>query len=372
MRARLSRGLAALPTIGLFGLAVSSSFAEVAIADFSRVLRRWGVDDGLIGGRVEAVLQTPDRYLWIGTEDGLFRFNGSSFERIDTAMVAELGHRWVTRLCADIDGSIWLGTANGRVAVLSGSRFVAVEHPWEGASSSGWVAHPDGGILASIDGGPQSAIVHFKQGETEILAKDLEAPVTALHVDRDSRVWVGLGDRPVAELRHGELENGMSGEAPGTSVFVGRRDGTMLAIGRAGIFAFLDGHWQEQLRFEVPLVDAPTFGMEDLDGRVWFGGRQSDRMVWANDGSLQRLRAGRDSLPGVILSSMADADGDLWFASFSGLFQARYLPFITWEAPVEIPTERIVGVPAPAGWIGVVLWIRRSVPLVAGRIGSGA
>ena len=71
--------------IGVVG--IMNAGAESNLSDFSRVMRRWGVDEGLTGARAERVAQTPDGHLWVGAEDGLFRFNGRRFERIDTAAV---------------------------------------------------------------------------------------------------------------------------------------------------------------------------------------------------------------------------------------------------------------------------------------------
>src|SRR5579872_2675592 len=41
----------------------------------------WGSDKGL-AGEVHAIAQTKDGYLWIGTEKGLFRFDGLSFHPV--------------------------------------------------------------------------------------------------------------------------------------------------------------------------------------------------------------------------------------------------------------------------------------------------
>src|ERR1700721_4478008 len=40
---------------------------------------KWGEDKGFIGGRIYAIRQSADGYLWIGTERGLVRFDGSNF-----------------------------------------------------------------------------------------------------------------------------------------------------------------------------------------------------------------------------------------------------------------------------------------------------
>src|ERR1044072_3745604 len=73
----------------------------------------WRIQDGVLPGLPEAITQTSDGYLWIGTFAGLVRFDGVRFvpwEGIssqplpDSRFFAVLGAR---------DGSLWIGTANG-------------------------------------------------------------------------------------------------------------------------------------------------------------------------------------------------------------------------------------------------------------------
>ena len=60
-------------------LAVTTSASDSASVAFTSFrIRNWGVDDGLLG-RASDVAQTPDGYLWVTTDEGLFRFDGVRF-----------------------------------------------------------------------------------------------------------------------------------------------------------------------------------------------------------------------------------------------------------------------------------------------------
>src|SRR5690349_14901778 len=75
----------------LLALLVLTSSACLAHAlDPDRLLsqymrERWGSDKGFAGGSVTALAQTPDGYLWIGTEKGLIRFDGFNFHSFPQA-----------------------------------------------------------------------------------------------------------------------------------------------------------------------------------------------------------------------------------------------------------------------------------------------
>src|SRR6266436_3319161 len=63
---------------------------------------RWGPENGFPKGPVYAITQTTDGYLWIGTQRGLVRFDGVSFQLIAGTNGA------VFDMAPDDDGSLWL------------------------------------------------------------------------------------------------------------------------------------------------------------------------------------------------------------------------------------------------------------------------
>ena len=74
---------------------------------------QWDSDRGLAAGRIQALAQTPDGYLWVGTVNGLFRFDGFRFVPILTERKQSL--RQVLGLTVDRQGVLWVRTADKRV-----------------------------------------------------------------------------------------------------------------------------------------------------------------------------------------------------------------------------------------------------------------
>lgn len=75
-------------------------------------ITRFSLENGLSQSSVSCVEQDDRGFLWIGTQDGLNRYNGSEFEvykqtPFDTA---SLSSNYITALCADKNGKIWVGT----------------------------------------------------------------------------------------------------------------------------------------------------------------------------------------------------------------------------------------------------------------------
>src|SRR5262245_60767543 len=91
-------------------LAFALAAADAAWAQRSP-LRRYDVADGLAQGNVWFVHQDGRGYLWIGTEEGLSRFDG--YEFLTYSMRDGLPHPAVTSMAEDSEGRLWVGTFAG-------------------------------------------------------------------------------------------------------------------------------------------------------------------------------------------------------------------------------------------------------------------
>src|SRR5438552_10338573 len=92
-----------------------------AISSYS--VRIWQTDDGLPQNSVYAIAQTSDGYLWVGTHEGLARFDGLRFTAVDEPAAPELKHGWITALCAGSDGSLWIACDGSGVTRLKDGVF---------------------------------------------------------------------------------------------------------------------------------------------------------------------------------------------------------------------------------------------------------
>ncbi len=99
----------------------------VVVSDASEVLDVFGVDNGLPANQVTALAQDDDGFLWIGTSDGLARFDGVQFEifRNDPSDFQSLPGNQVQALLVDRDDQLWVALEGKGLATLSpGSRKV--------------------------------------------------------------------------------------------------------------------------------------------------------------------------------------------------------------------------------------------------------
>ncbi len=116
-------GLALLCML-LLGVLFLGTPVRTAHAQFTR-FANYSEEQGLGDETVSALAQDPEGYILLGTEAGLYRFDGSSIKPYDVAVGLPPG-AWVRKITVDASGRVWVVTSDG-VYVRNGSRFVEVE-----------------------------------------------------------------------------------------------------------------------------------------------------------------------------------------------------------------------------------------------------
>src|ERR1700756_2042411 len=104
------------PWIGAFILLEGCLFSAYALNPGKALtqysMRVWTQQQGLPQDTIRAITQTTDGFLWVGTDEGLARFDGYEFVAYDKDH-GQLPSNSITVLAADPDGSLWIGTPSG-------------------------------------------------------------------------------------------------------------------------------------------------------------------------------------------------------------------------------------------------------------------
>lgn len=164
-------------------------------------------DDGLVQNTVQAITQDEQGFIWLGTEDGLHRFDGYEM-RVYQSRPGDPGGLQadgVQSLLSDSDGNLWIGTYGGGVSRLStdDARFIHFRHEAGNDRSlrSDYVfrlaLNPDGRIwVVGTEGidllDPATGEVErFAAGDASGLTSD---DIWSIFVDSGGSVWVGAVD----------------------------------------------------------------------------------------------------------------------------------------------------------------------------------
>lgn len=109
--------------------------------------RNFNSEEGLAQSYVYSIIMDSRGYLWVGTGDGLSRYNGFIFENYTTR--DSLADNFIT--CGIPDGeSLWFGHMNGRLSYFNGKQFHTVNMPQpNGSPITHFAKSPDGQIWVS-------------------------------------------------------------------------------------------------------------------------------------------------------------------------------------------------------------------------------
>ena len=112
----------------------------------------WTSDDDLPDSSVTAITQTPDGYLWIGTQNGLARFDGVRFVHFDPLNTPALKHARIHGggLFLDGTGTLWINTYDGSMTSLRHGVFT---HEWQGGQVSAVFTQSNLTCFALLRGG---------------------------------------------------------------------------------------------------------------------------------------------------------------------------------------------------------------------------
>ena len=246
-------------------------------------------EQGLPQNSVQAILQSHDRYLWLGTQAGLVRFDGVRFVVFDRLSEPEFTRENVRALAEDRDGTLWIATDDGLLSLKEGV-FRKLNDP---RLPSQLVLS----LLMASDGtlwiGTEAGVCRFKDGrllEPLILPGTKDVKAVRITETRDRSIWLstGVGLLHVAGARldrHG-IQQGL----PDVVYDVREdREGTIW-VGTDRGLARLRGDRLE--RVPLPVDDSVHAIFEDAEGTLWLGFERRG-IARLHDGKAELLRHGR-------------------------------------------------------------------------------
>jgi ligand-binding sensor domain-containing protein/signal transduction histidine kinase len=293
-------------------------------SEFTRSV--WRVSDGLPEDTVQAIVESREGVLWIGTTGGLTRFDGAHMDV--PAGVQQLLAKSIFTLSSSKDGSLWAGTEGSGLLRLRGGE-VKVYSSREGVTdgfvrkvildsrSSLWVGTDDGLFFMK---NPNSAPGQFRRVDQGNIAP---IAVHSITEDHTGRVWVG-GSRLIALDPDGtEHEFALPGAYSQNRVktLLETRDGR-LWIGTVGGLQYLERgrfHTVASIRATVRTL------LEASDGTLWIG--TIGNGVWTLRGDKLTHISEQGLLPSeTVLYLFEDTQRQIWIGTQAGLVRLNKTP----------------------------------------------
>ena len=287
-RLSMSRRAAIAVTVAVLVCAAGSPrlSAETPLPDY--VLSAWATEKGLPPGDVFAVAQDIDGYLWLGTPNGLIRFDGSRFTPW-TALSPDnaLPSGPVHAIVGSTDGSLWVGIGGGAgvVRIHQGKVFQHTKSDGAPPGATAMIQDRQGTIWVAT----RSGLFRFANGRWTLLGKAqgyTGAEAFSLYEDRAGQLWIGTASG--VYRRNGEsLELVDAGETNVQSL-TEDANGAIWVTDARDIVRKLSTHAAPQHEREIRLPAGAWRLLRDSRNQIW---------VAAFGGGLLRVRNPLDSAP---------------------------------------------------------------------------
>lgn len=288
--------------------------------------RAFGAKDGLPSTFVESLHQSPDGSLWAGTYAGLARFNGTRFETIQAE--AGLPPLQITGLATAADGTLWVGTPQGPYLRPPGMAFQPAAHWPGGGVTALWASPKNAVIWAASWSQTRSTLLRGTAGAWTAVAGTPDfgpEPIQALAVDGRERVWA-------------RTRSGLWALAPGAGTFAAFApalppimqqgslyvdpQGRLWVTTNKGLYR-IDGDQVQRLGVPEGLPKPwSSRVLEDREGSLWVG---SNGLYRLQGGGIWRSTTAVEGLPDeVIWTVWRDRAHHLFVGTDNGL--ARETP----------------------------------------------
>src|SRR3990172_234459 len=275
----------------------------------------WDMESGLPQNSVWGIVQSKDGFLWLGTEEGLARFDGRSFLVFDPSN-SPLPSKIVRTLLASVDGTLWIGTANELVAIR-GKEFTvcSVKDGLPRAQVNTLMIDRNGSLWVGTTRGlfVRNGVSFEPVGHSSGFAMS----IFALMEDRFGDIWVGT-NKGLGKIRNKQVIQTPDKFGSGTritalgqdslGILIGTIDGALIRLGKNKTIVY---------RYKGKKLSAITsIGYLGEDNLLI--GTMGEGLFLFSGGGLSQFTAQPSLSSNFVASTFIDKDAFIWVGTVGG------------------------------------------------------
>jgi len=309
--------------------------------------RTWTRLNGLPTNGINAITQTRDGYLWLGTQSGIGRFDGVQFSPITLPDGGEFPIHLVSSLASSRTGGLWFGITDGAFG------FRDEQGAFSRPDEAGWL-DPRINVISLCEGsdgsvwaGTAVGLVRYVKGDPGAsFFDDRLHTVRWVGEDAQGRVWLMTAGEGLHYWQEGRLtafpDESLKQEA--TTAAVVDMQGQVWVGSTTGLRCYDSSFRRREI---PPFTKDVRVLFVDQHGVVWIGTTSDGLACYKNGGF--RFLSQRDGLANNFVTSLfEDREGSLWIGTRDGLNQLTDLKFPLYSAAQGLPGGLCHGVSASA------------------------
>ena len=286
--------------------------------------KSWQLQDGLPQSSIQAITQTKDGYIWLGTEEGLVRFDGIQFKIFDKKNTASFTNNNIKAIYEDESGILWIGTYDGGLLQYKDHLFKIVIKASDMPDKriSAITGDNDGNLWISTKSG---GLIKYKNGlhKTFTIKNGLSSNnINSIYRDSKGNLWIGTFDAGLALYKNNtfktfDKKDGLSGN--NISAIYEDKDGVLwIGTSDKNLNFYKNGHFHifnpDELIFKSQIQSI----YQDKDKNLWIGTFGSGLIRYSNNKLLSFTS--EDGLTNDMISAIyEDREGNIWIGTYGGL-----------------------------------------------------
>ena len=320
-------------TLAVMACLLSAAHALDPHRKISQYVReKWSAANGLPGGAVHAIAQSPDGYLWIGTDKGLVRFDGFSFLPVPPKSLLPQNDP-ILGLITDAEGDLWVRMQSAGILRYNRGKFENLASgPNTTVTQVTAIARENaaGMLLSDL----MSGTLRLRRGKLDLVAPASilpgAAPALSIAETAGGKIWLGTLGAGLFYLENGRatrVTQGLTETKINCLLPVGDQElwvGTDHGLFRWSSTGFRSAELGPSLR-DQPVLTI----LRDRDSNIWVGTARGLLRIKASGTSF----AVEEGIPGAdaVNALFEDREGNLWVGGATGLERIRDTAFITYS-----------------------------------------
>lgn len=296
----------------------------------------WETDDGLPENSATSMVQTPDGFLWIGTFNGLVRFDGVKFVVFDPSNTPELPNASIIDLHLHQSSRLWISTYKGLVTLKDGQwKRAGLNTSWTNRYVRTFAENASGVLCAtSFDG----AICRLDGDDVRELPPPASTRGQRAYVDPAGDIWAlsdhffGRWDGQRWVLS--DIAATVTNEFRSSTT---ARDGGLWVVANSRLLKLEAEKVVSSVELDQPLTEAWSL-FEDEDGSLWMTSYQVGLFHVSRTGKVDQFKM-KDGLSyDALRFAFRDREHNFWIGtSGGGLMRLRQRTFRTLNTESSLP-----------------------------------
>jgi len=290
-------------------------FDGITFVNFSKFEK-----NGFESNSITSLAEAPDGSIWIGTNgEGVSRFRNNRFTLLNNRA---LMNKVIRVLSVDGDGNLWIGTGNGLfLADKAGNISTALNGRFRDRNIETVYHDPDGGTWVAPASGGITVFSAGKENPIPILKSFQNTVITAVLKDNRNNIWIGTKNQSLHRIKNGVLSKPNNRIRFPAATITSLRQGAQGCIWistDSGLFRYYENHFSSYTEKDGLSDNQVSAVMEDKEGSIWIATTRGG-INKLSDGKFVSVTTIQGLIHDKVNSVLQTGENTFWIGTDGGL-----------------------------------------------------